>query len=568
MNALGLAVVLACLCVSVGARADVACFTPVLEALAPGASPSDELAQGERDIAAGRLEAAAARLRAVAFSRPVGPASTTAAELYTQVVMRLSERADRTESCTARLDEDVARLRDASCALPVPSERAQACNLLAAVQGHAARRRGDSTLAEASRAGPERSRALHGEAGRHYARAVDAFLPGCRAGDRLLCEPVPELLFNAAHALRRAGKLREALDVLATLVDPKSGLPPSDLVRKGLVLRGQALLSIADFSGALDAFERAGAIGSKELETRHALSDAVLLALALGDTPRARAAEEQLLRLRVGPEAARLALAIAEELERDGQPREVIDLLGKRMKLIEKLDLDDRARAHLLLARAHAALGNAAKAMAGWKTVIGVVSRDLPASGTEPSRALGRTLVALGEAQLEIAMPLVRAALEARVRKGDATSVKDKRALIDRAEKALLEILDQRPVPPPQPTVDAAALAARMQGQLWAQIYVAEGADAAEPQLARAKSAYRKCVDLSVKLQVTTGRSRRCAAWLERHFPDEHRALTELQPVFVVAPSRLPAPAPDSTPTPSAGAQLLGGGADRAGLAR
>lgn len=136
-----------------------------------------------------------------------------------------------------------------------------------------------------------------------------------------------------------------------------------------------------------------------------------------------------------------------------------------------------------------------------------------------------------------------------------ATWFAQRRTAIDEAEKLYLAGVSVQPMPSPRWVVASAARVARMQGMFVAELRAAplpkswkptgpsawgsswedvraayrEALDqASEPIRARARAAYRVCLDYSMKYQYADEHSRSCATWLSSHFPREYPRVDEL----------------------------------------
>jgi tetratricopeptide (TPR) repeat protein len=309
-------------------------------------------------------------------------------------------------------------------------------------------------------------------------------------------------------------------------------------------------LSIADFSGALRHFERASTLVSKDRESKDALENVIVLRVALGDSDGALLAAKEYLKLYGAKgESARVDFAVGEHLSERGKHAEAVRWLEAAIPRMQRVSSakEETIWAQASLAKSLGALGRKDKAERAWLRVL-TLSDALPPPSGDPTafRALGRTLTARGEAILQLGRPHALEAMAMKLEKGDTLRLKEKREKVKQAETKLLPIFDIKPLPPPGPIVEAAALVARMNRQLWAETHLTFGADSAEAFFEQAKGANKRCVDLSVKFQHTTPSARRCGDWLAERFPDEYARVTELVPTFVVAPSMLPRAEPIS----------------------
>jgi hypothetical protein len=69
-----------------------------------------------------------------------------------------------------------------------------------------------------------------------------------------------------------------------------------------------------------------------------------------------------------------------------------------------------------------------------------------------------------------------------------------------------------------------------VRSQLWAQTYLAMGAEEAVAEEKLALKANQACVELSTEVRIADAGTRACVAWLDRHRLEPFPALRELAP--------------------------------------
>jgi tetratricopeptide (TPR) repeat protein len=521
------------------AQPSATCLPAAQDELPASESTESAATRALADAEAGRMEQAASRARAAILSSKPGTDVSTASDAYMRAMTGLLADRAREPACLHQIAADTERFGRAVCG-DASGPNAKSCASFVGA-GSTALERLANLRVEAGDDDPAQERALMREAGRLYLDAYDRSRASCGKERSSACRAPDEQLFNAAAAFSRAGDHTRSMHARSLLLALPDALARPDLVARAAFQGAMQLFSIADFEGAKVYFERA-ARHPKDAEARHALENLVTLRMALGDTRGAQRAAEDVTRYYGAKgDTWRVEVAVGWHLLHRAEHDEAVKWLRRAMPRIDRegRSSEGRVEAHATLARALEALGRSDDARKEWRAVMSA-SEAVPRSFDGASaQASATVLMAHGDALIALARPAVDEALSFKVKKGDVTDMKEKRAKVERAEEKLLEVL-RMPLPPPGAVVDAGALAARMRGQLWAQTHVALGADAARPFYEQAKAAHRKCEDLSSKFQHTSPGARACARWLEKHFPAERRPLTELQPTFRSAPSRLP----------------------------
>jgi len=247
---------------------------------------------------------------------------------------------------------------------------------------------------------------------------------------------------------------------------------------------------------------------------------------------------------------------------------------GNLTKALPDIDksgsLDVKMAAHALLGRACSALPDAkcaaeqyALVRAAWKDPVAAL-KELDAGGGDDkakSDRLRRALNAAGEALFHAAEEKRLAADKERfpayTGNGDQESVKKhvntkvaawvtkRRTLLEEADKAYLAVKDLQPVPPPQWVVASAARVGQMWGKFVAEFraspiprewmgtgvlpgttipreevrasYYRAMDDAAAPQRATVRAAFKVCQEMSQKFGIKDEYSKSCDSWLAKN---------------------------------------------------
>jgi tetratricopeptide (TPR) repeat protein len=390
-----------------------------------------------------------------------------------------------------------------------------------------------------------------------------------------------EVLYNAARAFQAARDIPKAITVRQILMDPTYHLENTDLARRAAYEIGGIYQALADYEQAATWYERYARENPKSDKSPDALSDAIVLRLALGQEADA-IKDSELFNKNYGsskPEhTARIAFVVgAHDIEKEdwGAARKK---LSSAMSLIDRnAALDVQIQAHAMLGRVFVKLDTAASAVTEYDKVRGMwkdpaaVVKKIQETGDD--RRLAKALTALGEALFFFAEEKRQAAEAIRLpgysgsgRHEDiaellATKVAPvmtaRRKAVEDAEKAYFEVLEIQPIPPPRWVVAAAERVARMRGLLAAELralpapksWKRQGRspwgprwedvraawrdaliDASEPDHLAARAAYRRCVELSLKMRSFDDHTQQCTSWLERNFAAEYPRLDEIAP--------------------------------------
>lgn len=425
------------------------------------------------------------------------------------------------------------------------------CEAISGVVDAAARLRAEGLVRRSDKEPGETARKLLLDAGASYEHLFTSRLKGPCERSEARCARADEVLFNAMRAYRAARDLDAAARVFELLANPRFGFR-SELASKALLDEGNMYLATASYERAASRFERFAATAPRLEGAPAALKDAVVLRIGLGDLDRAREDADQFDKLysaTKGGDSVQIALALAHALAERGEAKEVIRLLESRMGRVQKSAPERIAEASMLLVRAYRATkrGREAKALA---EKVAAMSPPREVGETESDmRATATKLTAIGEARLDVADEESRDALARALGKGDEKALAKRRRAVDDAERRYARVFDLG-LPPPGPTVDAAAAIALLRSRLWAQALLAFGEARAEGAFRDALSAHRRCVDLSIKLEYRTDRVRACERWLERHDRARTKPKALLPPRMLRSDQIAQTPPADRTPPP------------------
>jgi tetratricopeptide (TPR) repeat protein len=290
------------------------------------------------------------------------------------------------------------------------------------------------------------------------------------------------------------------------------------------------------------------------------------------------------------PKAAQIAFAIGAHYVERRDWDKARDALGRQAmtQIDQNATADIKIQAHALLGRVHNKTGNGrgadteyAQVRDSWRDPA-KMQKELDAIGgsqAQKDRRLGKVLTAVGEAFFHFAekekakvdamkVPEYkgkgeRADVDKFVKNEIKTWMDKKGPAIEKAEVEYIKILELKPTPPPQWVIAAGASVGRMWGNFVAEFraapypkewdkdafipgsdawedgpvhfhelrstYLASLDAASEPWRKRAKGAYLKCLDYSVKYQYFDEDSRTCEEWLSKNYPAEFHLIDEFR---------------------------------------
>lgn len=545
------------------ARAD-SCFAEGAPNTTP-ASPTEAFASAERALASSREEEAAVGFRALALLEPSSDLGVRAALRYAETTARIATSSDRKrEPCFDRLSADIPRVLELHCAGGSRTRDPSACDLLGRVRVDLGRLRAEKKISLADKTTGAEAKRLYEEAAETY---MFAFREYCTTSSsvspNLRCD---ELVYNAARAFRAAGLSTRAIDAHKSLVvfdDVHATHSP--LARKSLHELGALHRDLTLYESAAEFFEMYASRAPAEREAPTALSDAVVMRLALGDVERGTKDQETFVKLFAASQpalAAEVVFVLAAQAEAHGDADRALAVLRGKEALFERAPLDTRIREAALRARAHAekpatselAKREYAQVVAMWGTgaaVLKSLQQAYPdADENQRIHRLGKSLDAVGEAlfaaaedervtHVETVKPLAYAgpndgaAILGYVKRTVPPWAQKRHAAIQRAEALYRRITELAPVPPPRWTVDATARVAGMWASFASDYFLVvpktrdapKGADVSSTELLElagsravrvdhATPAYQQCARISLRYQYTDELTKGCERWL------------------------------------------------------
>ena len=398
------------------------------------------------------------------------------------------------------------------------------------------------------------------------------------AGQPVVCGGLDAVLREAARSYAAAGLVGRSIAIYKMLVDPKNGMNEGEIARNSLVDMADGYEAIGVFDQAADWRERALPLDPKSPRVAEGLGAAIRLRLGLGQTDKALEdleLYEKYYGAKRAAGATELRLVVAARLVEIGDDERARKLLERSMARLDApgAPLDARVGAHALLGRVLASLRDKGapaeyvKVLEAWRDPDAAVAsiRAIPGEddGAREAR-LARALDAQGEALFFGAEALRAKRLErpaklpdlSRARTGAEMGKKlapwfaKRRAELAGVEKEYLRVLEVRPSAPGAWSIRAAARA----GSIWADAvdqvrkaplpkewsgsgpvpggagltwegvraaYLAQIDEAARPMSEAAKTAMKRCVELSRKTRIANASTRVCEAWLDDHDASE-----------------------------------------------
>lgn len=400
----------------------------------------------------------------------------------------------------------------------------------------------------------DKARALYRKAGDAYLVIWQTYYADpCRGSERDACSRAEEVLYNASRAFSAGADLAKASQIRRTLIEPQFHLEKTSVGLKALYQEGAAHQAIAEYEEAAEWYERFAEDAPRDEKAPEALLDAVVLRLGLHQQAAAEKNADAWVKsfsTKQPDSHAKLVVAIAQSKRDAGAPaREMEKYLLARRPLVARAGSEHQPAVDVMLGTAIAARGDVKGARPHFERaaafeVLPLIKRLSSEDQAIADRRLAKALIGIGDADLWLADRARDEAMKLKLDKATPESLQRKRDAVTEAEKLYGKVLAIQPMPPPIATVEAAARVARMRGQLWAQAHLAFGAATADVMLTEAKASYRNCLDLAVKLQAQTPAVGDCAKWLERHYREEVRPLTELMPKPKWSATRFGGPRP------------------------
>jgi len=541
-----------------------------------------EYARGALYFSANHFQEAAVIFREVALRRAETKGAIFATQLYLEalnVIGMLGTTA--APSCYDDMARDVPAFIGLYCKDGREKAHAEQCDTLQRIERDIARLGAERLIREAE-AGKGDAAAAYMAGAERYVQIWEEHGRGPCEARQATCERMEEVLYNASRAYQAARDITKAIATRVVLINPRYNLHTTELGKRSLYEIGSLYQSIAIYDEAATWYERYAQASPRMEKAPEALQDAIVLRLALGQVEAATKDADRFSK-NYGSwkpaDTARVHFAVALHLLDHDQPEAARKRLSEAMPAIDKsATIAVQILAHVGLGRALMRLGKGKEAAAEHRQVLahfrGATALLAKMQGTDDLaelRTYGKVLTAVSESMFFFAEEKRRAAEALRLpayagsgRREDvvthtqttlANAIAARRKAIDEAEKAYLEVLALQPFPPPRWVVASAARVARMHGLLAAEIratsaprsWKKQGAspwgssweeiraawadaldEASEPERLRAKGAYRRCVDLSVKFQHFDAFAQSCGAWLTRHYPAEYPRIDEI----------------------------------------
>jgi tetratricopeptide (TPR) repeat protein len=311
--------------------------------------------------------------------------------------------------------------------------------------------------------------------------------------------------------------------------------------QKATLEQAEALRALGEYACAADEYERFAQAPPRSDRATNALGGAIDLRVGLGDSMSAKKDFDELMnRLHGEPDRGLvdLVLDVARALSADARWPEVERFLGVRRSVAAKGSSSQQVQFQQMMARSLAKQGKSASADAAYLRLTKVspssFRQELPEinlvddDGYVAPRPRDPAYGAVAEAKLHFADQARDRALKLTIRKGDAASLRAKRAAVASVERAYSGVLYWSSWP--ISAVAAAGSLARVRSQLWAQTYLAMGPEEAAAEEKLARKANRDCVELSTEVRIADAGTRACVAWLDRHRFEPFPALHELAP--------------------------------------
>lgn len=500
-------------------------------ALAPDAA----LGRAKALVDAGKFEEAASLYRAVALANPSTDAGRAAVRGSLEALALGGGSPNPVNpECFVRMGEDVAEYDRLICA-PERDPHAAAkpvaelCRSVLGIERDIERLRAEHLYEAGNEKGGEEAREAYARAAEVYESIWTRFGPKLCAYADDGCARFDEVLTNAALAYHAARDYPSARRVRAVLLDPKNKLDASDLGVRAILDQGREWQSLGEYAEAAESYETFAKRAPKHERAAEALTDAVVLRLALGQMERARA-DAEVIEAMHGSErlAAGVILGIlVTHADRDTAAVTEAYAAKKDAFFHEHADAMQIAQFDGVRAKGLVALGKttaaeklyAPLARIGTGGEIEKWVKAIDPDSPEGMRKLGRALTAVGEARLYLGSVAADKAIAMAITKGDVASYKAKRAAVEAAERELAKVLEVQPAPSPSTVVAAGVKVARMHAQLWGATYLALGGDAGKIEEDRATAANRTCLSYSAKWQYWVPGVERCASWVADHDP-------------------------------------------------
>ncbi len=540
-------------------------------------------------------EEAATAFRDVAMTHSSEEVGIFASQLYLESLNIVGTHSDPSRpSCFDDMATDVPQFIKLYCEGAKKSQNEEQCMTLLRIQRDIERLAAQK-LVESLDKNPNAPDALAGyrTAGQRYLDLWEKYgREACEKNNKDACARNDEVLYNAARAFQAARLIAKSIAVRKILIDPKYNLADTENAQKAMYEIGGNYQAIAVYEEAAKWYEKFADKNPKSEQAPQALSDATVLRLGLGQEDQAIKNADTFNKnygAKKQAEAAQIAFAIgAHYADREDWGNARKRLSSALGQVDRNATLDVQIQAHALMGQVNSKVGTQAQARTEydkvrsmWKNPQEMVGKLNAIGGDENAQArrLGKVLTSVGEAYFffaeekraavdKIVFPEYKGTGEKdEVLKFVKTKVADwinkKKPAIADAEKEYLKIVQLEPVPPPRWVIAAGSRVGQMKGKfvaefraapipadwkkngpspygdlMWEEIrgtYYDSLDGASEPIKQEAKSAYKTCLDYSVKYQYFDEYSRTCEKWLSKNYPAEYHLIDE----FRGAPSRV-----------------------------
>jgi len=533
-------------------------------------------------------EEAGFAFRDIAMSHSDKDVGIYATQLYLESLNILGTNSDPGRpSCFTDMATDVPKFIELYCTKGKEKDNAEQCGILTRIQRDIERLAAQKTI-EAADAGSGGVDTI-----KMYEKGALAYMdlwkkygePACEKKDAA-CDRAEEILYNAARAFQAARLIAKSIAVRQILLNPKYNLNKTELAKKAVYEIGGNYQAIAVYDEAANWYERFAGENPKMEKAPEALQDAVLLRLGLGQEDQAIKDAEAFGKNYGGQkpaQAAQIAFAIgAHYIEKEDWENARKRLSGAMSQIDKNATFDIQIQAHAMLARVFTKINNPSSATPEYNKVRGFWKdpqaslKKLDAIGggeDEKLRRITKSLTAVGEALFFFA-ELKRKEVD-KIKfpeyKGSGQRedvmkhingkvmdwIKKKRPAIESLAEEYRQIVNLQPAPPPKWVIAAGSRV----GQVWGRFvlefraapipkewkgngmvpgtdlsyaelrgeYFAKLDEASEPQKQMAKSAFKTCLDYSIKFQYFDEFSRACEVWLSKNYGAEYHLVDEFR---------------------------------------
>ncbi len=533
-------------------------------------------------------EEAGTAFREIAMTHSDKDVGIYATQLYLESLNILGTNSEPSRpSCFTDMAGDVPKFIELYCTKGKEKDNAEQCGILVRIQRDIERLAAQETIKAADAGGGgvdtikmyERGALAYMELWKKYGESA------CEKKEAS-CDKSEEILYNAARAFQAARLIAKSIAARQILLNPKYNLNKTELAKKSVYEIGGNYQAIAVYDEAANWYERFAAENPKMEKAPEALQDAVLLRLGLGQEDQAIKDAESFGKNYGGQkpaQAAQIAFAIgAHYIEKEDWENARKRLSGAMGQIDKNATFDIQIQAHAMLARVFMKINNPSSATPEYNKVRGfwkdpqAALKKLDAIGggdDEKLRRTAKSLTAVGEALFFFA-ELKRKEVD-KIKfpeyKGSGQRddvmkhingkvmdwIKKKRPAIEGLADEYKQIVNLQPAPPPKWVIAAGSRV----GQVWGRFvlefrgapipkewkgngmvpgtdlsyaelrgeYFAKLDEASEPQKQMAKSAFKTCLDYSIKFQYFDEFSRACEVWLSKNFGAEYHLVDEFR---------------------------------------